>query len=335
MATIRDIAKLANVSIATVSAVINSSAYVSPLLKRRVTKALKELDYFPNDIARSLRSKKTRSLGVIIPDITNPFFTSVVRGIEDVANNFGYTVILCNSDEDHNKEKVYINMLRSKHIDGLLLAAAGVNVKYGESPNFPIIYINRIPLNPNVDSVVVNNFKGAYEATHYLIQLGHTRIGMISGMPGLYTTTERLRGYKEAMASSKVSIVKDFLKQGDGRLASGYEKGKELLRLHKNPTAIFVTNNLMTLGLIKVIDELHLLCPQDVSIVSFDEVEWTDVFHPKLTTVAQPAYEMGKQSAELLISRIEGKVTKGIKRIILEPTLIIRESCRKLSQGQN
>lgn len=332
MATIRDIATLAKVSIATVSAVINSSAYVSPPLKRRVTKALKELDYFPNEIARSLRIKRTKSLGVVIPDITNPFFTSVVRGIEDVANKFGYTVILCNSDEDHGKEKLYINMLRSKHIDGLLLAAAGIDIKYPENPKFPIIYINRIPLNPNVDSVIVNNFRGAYEATRYLIQLGHTRIAMVSGIPGLFTTIERLRGYKEAMVSAGLPVVKGFLKQGDGRLASGYEKGKELLKLEKKPTAIFVTNNLMTLGVMKAIDELHLLCPEDVSIVGFDEVEWTDVFHPKLTTVAQPAYEMGKQSAELLISRIEGEATKRVKRIILEPTLKIRESCRQLSQ---
>jgi LacI family transcriptional regulator len=328
MATIRDIAKKANVSVATVSAVVNSSAYVSPPLKRRVTKALKQLDYLPNEIARSLRNKKTRSLGVVIPDITNPFFTSVVRGIEDTANNSGYAVILCNSDEDHNKENLYINMLRSKHVDGLLLAAAGINIKYPENPKFPIVYINRIPLNPNVDSVIVNNFKGAYEATQYLIELGHTKIAMISGMPGLYTTGERLRGYKEVMASSKLPFIKEFIRQGNGRLASGYEKGMELLKLHKRPTAIFVTNNLMTLGVMKAMDELHLSCPQDVSIVGFDEVEWTDVF--QFTTVAQPAYEMGKQSAELLISRVEGKATKEIKRIILDPTLKIRESCREV-----
>jgi LacI family transcriptional regulator len=333
MVTIHDIAKRAHVSIATVSAVVNSSAYVSPSLKERVLEALEELDYHPDEIARSLKSKRTRTLGLIISDITNPFFTAVVRGVEDVANRSGYAVILCNTDEDPDKERTYLKVLRSRRVDGLIMAPSVGKKSCAENlrfQNIPVVFIDRVPATCCTDAVVVDNVGGAFEAVAHLIKLGHRRIGIITGLQKISTTQERLEGYTNAFRTHKLRINKEWIKEGNSRLSGGYEKGLELLETRNRPSAIFVTNNLMTIGLMKAIVEKGLSCPEDISVVGFDDFDWAGVFRPRLTAVSQPTYEMGSKAAELLVSRIAGKKGGGSERINLSPTLIIRDSCRNI-----
>jgi len=334
MATIKDIALKANVSTATVSAVINSSAYVSPALKDRVTRALSEVDYHPDEVARSLKKKRTKTLGVIISDITNPFFTAVVRGVEDAANSVGYAVMLCNTDESAEKEAVYIRILKTRRIDGVILATASVGESYSEKferYGIPVVFVNRVPSEPCIDAVVLNNFSGSFEAVSYLCELGHTRIGVITGLSNKSTTIERLKGYKEALLARGLTVEEELIRKSDSRTNGGYENALELLKLENRPSAIFVTNNLMTVGAMKAVIESGLGCPSDISIVGFDDFDWANVFSPRLTTVSQPTYEMGKLSVELLVEKIEGKTTEEPRKITLEPKLIIRESCAKLS----
>lgn len=330
MATMRNIAERAGVSIATVSAVINSSAYVRPELKNRVMKACKALNYYPNEIARSLKNKKTKAIGVIIPDISNPFFTSLVRGIEDFATKNGFIVILCNTDENGDKEDIYLRILRSRNIDGIIMATANLSRKYTKNPlieSVPLVFVNRFPSEPNVDVVTVDNFKVGNDAVNYLLKLGHRRIGIIIGPQNVSTTEERLRGCKEALKKANIRISKTLLKEGNAILTGGYAKGMELLSLRTRPSAIFATNNLMTVGVMKAIREKGILCPEDISLIGVDSFDWADLFNPRLTTVMQPTYEMGWKAAELLIRKIESE-NKEPQRIILEHKLMIRESCK-------
>jgi LacI family transcriptional regulator len=330
MPTLHDVAKAANVSIATVSATINQSAFVSPELQGRVRKAITEVGYHPDGIARSLKTRTTKTLGLIISDISNPFFTALIRGIEDVTNTRGYSLVLCNTDERLEKEQAYITLLRSRRVDGLIMAPVGSAEEYAgfaAAVGAPFVFIDRkIPTVP-ADAVVVDNRAGARAVVEHILSLGHQRIGVITGLPRISTTHERLQGYRDALAHHRTPVDALLLKVGYSRLEGGYEAANDLLNLATPPTAIFATNNLMAIGLMRAVADRGFRCPDDISVAGFDDFEWASVFHPRLTTVAQPTYDMGAKAAELLLSRLNGSCTAEPQEIVLPPSLVIRDSC--------
>jgi len=333
MPTLHDVARLAGVSIATVSATINQSAYVSPELQERVRKAIAEIAYHPDGIARSLKKRSTQTLGLIISDITNPFFTALVRGIEDAANARGHALILCNTDEDVEKERAYLRLLRSRRVDGLIMAPAGCVKDYQQfsvEANTPLVFIDRKISSVPADAVVVDNVGGARQVVDYLLRLGHRHIGAITGLPHISTTHERIEGYRQALEAAGLPPDPALMLGGNSRLKGGYQAGLALLSFPKRPTAIFATNNLMAIGLMRAVAERELRCPEDVSVACFDDFEWASVFQPRLTTVAQPTYEMGVKAAEVLFARLDGTLAGDPKEIVLSPTLMIRDSCAAL-----
>ena len=327
--TVKDVARLADVSTATVSRVLTGSSRVSPQLSKRVLEAVEALQYKPSRVARSLRTRTTRILGVIVSDIRNPFFTSLVRGIEDVAHANEYSLILCNSDEDPAKEELYISVLMAEAVAGAIVVpiredsvACATLVESG----IPIVAVDRRLSSLNVDRVLVDNVLGAHLAVCHLIEQGCTRIGLIGGP--LHTTTgrERLAGYKKALVEHAIELDEDLIKTGDYKQSSGYHLACELLELDDVPTAIFAANNMMTLGALEAIHDRGLHIPRDLALVGFGDMPWAEVLDPALTVVAQPTHELGRSAANVLLSRIANRDQETVE-IRLEPTLIIRESC--------
>jgi LacI family transcriptional regulator len=326
VATIYDVGKRAGVSVATVSSVINSTSYVSPELRMRVEEAIRELNYSPNLLARGLASHKTQTLGVLVPDIANFFFPELVRGIEDKAKEAGYTIILGNSDNQLDKEDVYLRLFLSRRVDGIVLIKAPGDM----SPQLlqllnknepPVVLLDREYPHLLTDSVVVDDVGGGYLATKHLIELGHRRIGIICGIPGVSTTTGRLRGYEKALSEAHIKFDPSLVVSGDYNTESGYVAGLALLE--QAPTAVFVTNCMMTIGFLRALNELKLSSPKDMSIVSYDDFVWNDIFSPHLTCVTQPKYSLGYRAADTLLSRIRKK-HKRPKHLVLENSLHIR-----------
>jgi LacI family transcriptional regulator len=328
-ATIKDVAAHAGVSVATVSAVINSNKYVSPDLLQRVRESITALEYERNSLAQGLKKQTSQAIGLIISDITNPFFTSVVRGVEDVANARGYSLILGNTDEDLTKEKSYIRLLESKRADGLIVAVTLGNHEYLRSwptHRLPLVSIDRLPSELSVDAVLIDNVAGARQAVEHLLTLGHVRIGIVTGLSGITTTEERLTGYQHALESHRIPLDPALIAEGDSRIEGGERAALQLLTQETaRPTALFVTNGLMTIGALQAINRVGLRCPEDIALVGFDDFEWAAVTHPRLTTVRQPTYEIGQKAAQLLFERME-KRDAALQVVRLQPRLIIRES---------
>ncbi|MGH9702809.1 MAG: LacI family DNA-binding transcriptional regulator, partial [Candidatus Acidiferrales bacterium] len=270
MSNIYDVAKQAGVSVATVSAVINSSSYVSPALRDKVERAISSLHYSPNLLARSLAQRKTHTLGVLIPDIANPFFPEIVRGAEDKAKEAGYTIILGNSDNQLSKEEVYLNLFLSKRVDGILLVKAIGDMSTAlfeklRSGGPPIVLVDREYPHLQADTVVADDCGGADAAVRHLLKLGHRRIGMLAGIPGISTTIGRSLGYRQALESKKIPYDPALVVHGDYGIEAGYKAGLQLLE--QNPTAVFVTNCLMTAGFMKALEKKKLHCPEDISLI--------------------------------------------------------------------
>jgi len=305
--TIRDIARLAGVSVATVSGVLNNKATVKPALVARVKKAMDALDYHPDQVARSLRVRRTFTVGMIIADVTNPFFTDVIRGVEKEAQSNGYSVILCDANEDPALERHYLGTLSARRVDGVLLAPTS-----SPSPQesrihkrFPIVLIDRIPLGFSGSAVMTDNFGAAYEGTNHLIDLGHRRIAIITGQLNLSNGLDRLEGFRKALQEAHLALPDGYVQRGDFQTESGYRCGLELMQLADPPTAIFSSNNKMTLGLMRALRELRIPCPEHVSVLGFDDFEWSAYFTPRLSTIAQPTYEMGRQAMQILLSKLQ------------------------------
>ncbi|MCS7201400.1 MAG: LacI family transcriptional regulator [Dictyoglomus sp.] len=329
--TMKDVAKLAGVSVSTVSHVINKTRHVEEETKKKVLSAIKELGYRPNIVARSLRKKTTHTVGLIVSNITNLFYPEVVRGVEDTLLNYKYNLILCNSDENIDKEREYIEVLYSKQVDGIIITPSKStetrkNLEIFISQNIPVVLVDRRIKGIDTDVVLVDNISGTFLATEYLINLGHKRIGIITGPLDTTTGKERLEGYLQALDKNKIPRDDSLIKEGDFKRDGGYIKGKELLSLEDPPTAIISSNNLMTLGLISAIQELELKIPDDLSVISFDDMEWFKYFSPSITAIYQPSYELGKNAGLLLLERLRRRRKKA-KEVILPTKLIIRESC--------
>lgn len=328
--TMRQIAERARVSIGTVSHVINETAPVRPKLKERVLEAVRSLGYQPSALAQGLRRKRTKMLGMVIPDVTNPFFPGIVRGAEDVAYKHSHRVILCNADNDPEKEASYVRELRSYQIAGLLIIpSAGVdigsNLDAYTSASVPVVCIDRVPDGWKGDAVLVANENGAYEATRHLIQTGHRRLAVITGPLKLTNAAERLKGFERAVEEAKIRIEPEFVQEARFDTPSGYQAALRIFRMLPRPTAIFASNDLLAFGVLQAAREQGIRCPEDLSIVGFDCLEFTNFTDPALTSVYQPGYQLGATAARLLLQRIEG-LSGPSKKILLPTELIKRHS---------
>jgi LacI family transcriptional regulator len=328
-ASISDVARESGVSIFTVSAVVNNKAHVGKNLRQRVEKAIRKLNYRPNLIARSLIKQKTQTIGMIVPDIANPFFPMVVRGAEDAALKQGYNLLLCNSDDSLAKEESAVELLLSKRVDGILLTKAAGNFRPAlrqmiKEMNIPFVLVMRTYPQLTKDAVISDDYQGAYEAVCHLARAGRRRIGLISGPLKISNAKERWRGFRDALDVNQLPFEPELVVEGDYRIESGFRAGHALLS-HR-PDGIYVANHLMTIGLLKAVDEMGLKCPDDFGLVSFDDYPWLGVFRPRLTTVELPKHQLGSEATELLIQRITGNHGKPVLKKLL-PELRIRESC--------
>ena len=330
MASLQEVARRAKVSIATVSRVLNKSDKVAAETRAAVEKALRELGYRPSRVARRLRMKDGRAhlVGLIIPDIQNPFYAEIARGVEDAAYAAEYALLLCNSDENPEKERFYLEVMRSESVDGIVLPpfddtdSAVIDIV---ATGMPVVCVDRSMVKLKTDLVEVDNHRGAFEAVAHLLDKGHRHIGLIEGRTHVSTSRERRRGYLDALAERGVTVRKDLMRSGDFKQESGRVLANELLALRKPPTALFVCNNLMTVGALAAIHQRGLRVPQDVAIVGFDDLPWAEALDPPLTVVRQPAYDVGRQAMELLLKRIMEPERAPVTLRLL-PELVTRRS---------
>jgi LacI family transcriptional regulator len=325
----REIAERARVSLGTVSHVINGTAAVRDPLRQRVMQAIRDMSFQPSQLARGLRRNSTNMLGMVIPDITNPFFPAVVRGVEDVAYKCSYRVVLCNTDNDPAKEQSYLDELRSYRPAGLLvIPAAGSNLSAELGPagaSGPVICIDRCPADWKGDAVLVANEEGAYEATEYLFRMGHRRVATITGPLHLTNAIGRLAGFQRALSEHGIRLAPEYIQEGEFDRSSGHRIGFRLLNMLPRPTAIFAANDLMALGLLVAARELGIRCPEDLSIIGFDNLDFAALTNPELSSVHQSGYQLGATAARLLVERIGGKRGHA-ERVVLPTELKIRNS---------
>jgi LacI family transcriptional regulator len=333
MATIKDVAARARVSIGTVSNVLANLPTVRPRLRERVEQAIRELDYHPSHIARSLASRNTQTLGIVITDITNPFFPLLVKGAESAALERGYTLSIFNSDNSLERERTCVSLLRSRRADGILIASAPnpeADVRHlvdAQEAGFALLCLDRIPGAFACDAVIADNSKGARLCVRHLHLLGHRRIGAILGPTGLLNSEQRTAGFLRGLHDCGIKRNPALELQGDFQIEAGHRLAKELILAEHPPTAIFAANGMMGLGALKAIQDLGLSCPEHMSLAVYDDYPGAEIFRPALTVIAQPAYEMGRRGTQLLIARLHGEISSAKPIVeVLSPELIVRES---------
>lgn len=329
--TMSDVAKVANVSIQTVSAVINDKPGITQHTRVRVREAIARLDYHPNFLASSLRAQRSFTVGVLIPSITNPFFPEFVRGIEDVAQKQGYSLFLCNSDDDEQKEVSYIQLLRRHRIAGLIAAfqphkPEGKNVlKSLVSHRVPVVLMGSRRPDKKIVSLAVDDVQGTFLATSHLLDLGHRRIGMITPPVGSDVEANRVAGFLKAHRERGITLDRDLLVCGGFDASDGRRGATELVRLRKPPTAIVAANDLVAIGAMNALRHLNKRVPEDVAIVGYDNISMAGLFNPPITTIAQPLYRMGESAMEALLARIINPDLDG-QTIRFETELLVRAS---------
>ena len=327
MPTIRDVAKLAGVASMTVSRVINNSGYVSEATRAKVEAAIEELGYVPNMLGPSLRFKQTNTLALVLTDITNPFWTTVARGVEDAAQENGFSVILCNTDESISKQEQYLTMLLKRRIDGILLVPTNHDPKAVETiqkQGVAVVVLDRRVPNVEVDVVRGDSVKGAYQLAQHLIDLGHRQIVMVSGPQDVSTVTDRVLGYRKAMAEA--GLTPEAVYWGSFSRASGYEMTKKALADNPQMTAILAANNFIAIGALQAAREVGRNTPDDISVVSFGDIPADVNPEPFLTVATHPTYEMGYRATTKLLARISGEETADFEEIILPTKVIVRRS---------
>lgn len=331
MSTLKEVAEKANISITTVSRVINEPEKVKPKTRERVQSAMEALQFQPNRVAQRLRGTKGKSklLGLIIPEIQNQFYSSIVRGIEDIAYDKNYAVILCNSDENPDKEKFYLETLRSENVDGIILPPVYHNSEVIDElirSGIPLICFDRKLQGHHVDTVVIDNEKGGYIATSHLLEQGHKRIAVLTSSVPLSSFEDRLAGYRRALEEAWLKWDPSLVVKGDH---TSPEDGKRLteafLKWEIPPTALLIMNNQLTLGAVEALNEGQVVIPDQISVIGFDDLPWTKAISPPLTVMKQPGYEIGRQVAELFFERIQNPAGERVE-IVMEPELVVRRS---------
>jgi len=330
MPTIKDVAVSAGVSIATVSHVINGTRFVSDELKQRVLSAMEALDYRPNTLARGLRSGRTRTIGIIVPDASNMFFAEIGRAIEDIGFENGYSVIVCNSDNNLDKQRSYIDTLITKQIDGIIFISAGApdaELEPLKQAGIPIVVADREIPPGQADVVLIDNELGGYLATQHLIELGHTRIACIAGPTNLNPSAGRITGFFRALHEHGLSAPPDWVISGDFQIESGDACMARLLASDLPPSAVFVCNDMMAIGAMGAIRRQGLRVPEDISVVGFDNIALSKAVYPPLTTVRQPIAEIAASICSMLFIRMDAQgEIPAQQRVVLEPDLVIRAS---------
>ena len=331
--TIRDVAQRAGVSIAAVSRALNESGYVSSEIKQRVREAVQDLHYRPHDSARGLKLQRTNTIGLVIADITNPFYAELAAGVLSSAKKWGYHVILAAMDEEPAQEEEYLNVLMEKRVAGILAVATGQNSRLWREAidlGIKVVLVDRkVASSPDADAVLLDNVKGGYDATAYLIALGHRRIGIISGPLSTTTGQGRLHGYYKALEEAALPIDPELVQMVSFKRQSGIQAMEQLLAVRKPPTAIFASNNLHGEAAMFALRQRGIRIPEDISLIMFDDVPWASLTMPPLTVVAQPTSLLGTHAVEQLMQRLQHpnvQVSEG-RTIVLEPELIVRESC--------
>ena len=331
--TINHIAKEAEVSHATVSRVLNNSGYVKDETREKVLKVIKELNYTPSAIARSLSTNKTNTIGVIVPDINNLFFGDIIKGITEIADKNNLNIILCDTDEDKDKELKAINVLKQQRIQGLIITPTF----YKNSPNdenlnalkalgIPIILIDGHVEYLDFSGVFIDHIKGAYDGTTALIEAGHKNIAIITGNMNSRPAKERLLGYKKALEANNIAISNEYIFYGDYEYETAYELTKEILKMDNRPTAIFVSSNNMIIGSIKAFYEEKLNIPQDMAIIGFDKVNVLNIIGMNISFINGPSIELGKIGMKMLLENLDKEKSREIKRVTILPELMLNGS---------
>ncbi len=336
MTTLKDIAEKSGFSIATVSKALNNEKGINKETRRKILEIAKELNYVPSYPAASVKLRKTNTIGLLISDIANPFFPEIVKGIERVAYNHGFNLILCNTDEDEKKEDIYIDVLLKKRVDGLIAVAANTKskTKWRKILKFgvPLVMMDRKVEGLQADYVVVDNVDGGFKGMNYLIQMGHRNIGILTGDLKISTGKERFKGVLKAL--KMYNLEQDaIISESKFTKESAYIATKNLLDKSERITAIFFPNNITAIGGLKAIIDSKLHIPEDISIVSFDDMDWFSLYTPPITAVAQPSYTIGTTAATILIHRIKDENLE-FQNVTLKTELIKRESVKKMNKIQ-
>ncbi|RJX70939.1 LacI family DNA-binding transcriptional regulator [Vibrio sinensis] len=335
MATMKDIARLAGVSTSTVSHVINSSRYVSEEISERVNKAAKELNYTPSALARSFKMNRTKTFGMLMTTSTNPFFGEVVKGVERSCYQQGYNLIVCNTEGDQVRMKASINTLLQKRVDGLILMCSSLVGErfdiFEQYPDIPIVVMDWGPMHFTSDKIQDNSLRGGYLAAKYLVESGHQSIGCITGPLNLYQAQMRYEGYKRALNEANLSFNGDWIVESDFNCEGGYQAFNTIYSKGTLPSAIFVCNDMMAMGVINAANEKGIRIPEDVSLIGYDDIHIAKFMSPGLTTIHQPKYRLGQSAVEMLLKRLEDP-SRDAHVVQLEPTLVERSSVKKISQ---
>jgi len=341
MPTIKEVARRAGVSVGTASHVLNGKVPVSEELRKRVEAAITELDYHPSQVARSLSIRRTHTLGIVIPDIANPFFPQLIRGVESVVTKSGFSLTTFNTDDQLQREKEALTILRSRRVDGILLVIApgrrdNAHIAGAMGAGIPVVCLDRLPSGRlSLDCVTADNFTGSRDAVRHLIAMGHRDIAIVTGPLSLKNALDRLRGYKAALTEAGIPTREQHIKEGDFREETGKRICQELFSSGKRrPSALFVSNNLMAIGALEGLRRMGLHCPDDFALASFDGFLFPDVFRPALTTVVQSAHEIGARGAEILIQRLDNELTADAVRIELPTELHLKESTLAYASNQ-
>jgi len=331
MANLKDVAKKAGVSIATVSRVINKTGNVDPATENIVNSVIKGLNYKPSTVAQRLRNQnnKSRLIGLILPDIQNPFYVDVIHGVEELVWKKGYAVVIGNFSQDKKKEQLYIDIFQSESIVGFIVAPVdGKDRKVKEliKSGNPVVCVDRGMDNDETDVVLMDNEKGAFTAVDHLVKLGHKKIALIAGSKDIPTTNQRIQGYKRALELHHIEVNNDYIVSKSSTRESGVELTDHLLKLPNPPSAIFTGNNLITLGALETIHKYGLKIPDDIALIGYDDMPWSYALNPPLTAVRQSGFEIGNHAAELLLQRIQNP-DRAVAKLIMNTELMIRKSC--------
>jgi DNA-binding LacI/PurR family transcriptional regulator len=332
--TIYDVAREAGVSIATVSKVINKAGRISDKTRQRVYKIMDDLNYQPSVVASALTGKRTNTLGLLIPDLANPFFAEIARSIEDRAQELGYSVVMCSTDNNTNKERKYITLLRQKSIDGFIMASGVQEEKILKElieEKVPIALVSQEITSLGIDSVTVDDFLGGYEVTQHLLKLGHKQIAVLA--QDERSSRERVRGYRQALTDSELTVDESLILVADSITKDNDVRAGQLFDREERPTAIFACNDMLAISALQAARERGIIIPSELSLVGFDNTIMARIVDPPLTSVAQPIHDMGRRVVDILVSKVEdGNAMK--QRIVLMPELIIRGSTHQLNEEE-